>query len=99
MVGSSSTTKMRLAIRSARSPQFLDVARLQEDEVLGQVGDPVGDAFQVVGDEHQVGGRVDVGAVGDHALHQVVEDAVVDAVDAVILGSNDAGRVDVAGHQ
>src|SRR5258706_10271497 len=108
MVGSSSTTRMRFAIElSARrgttsicattSPQLLDHPRLQEDEVLGEVGHPVGDALQVMGHHDQVGCGVHVGPVLHHALHQVVEDAVVHAVDSVIFGSNNAGAVGVTG--
>src|SRR5207237_8565524 len=75
--------------RGSSSPELHDLACLQEDDVLGHVGDAVADPLQVVRDEHQghatkslVGGAAPVGDLPD----QVVEDAMVEAVDLVVSG-------------
>ena len=69
---------------------------VEEDEILSDVGHSIGDALEVVGDEHQVGRPEDRGVVLGHHLDQVVEEAVIDAVDPVIPGSDAARLEDIA---
>ena len=73
------------------------MAGLEEDHVLGDVGDPVGDALQVVGDEDQVGGGVGPVRLLAHDLDHVLEDPVVDAVDPIVAGGDVLGPAVVAG--
>src|SRR2546425_6698045 len=100
MFSSSSTTRMRRAPRrrplSAPSritpcsasalTQLLDLARLHEHEVLGQVGDPVCDALEVVRHQDVVGPPEHGAAVLGHQMQKVVQQPAVHAVHTVVTG-------------
>src|ERR1700730_850225 len=85
-------TRTDVAVRtlSARTSAELDhLAGLQEDDVLGHVGHPVPAPLQVVGALYQGDGAnrvLSAGRLASHVLDQIVEDAVVEAIDLVVLG-------------
>ena len=74
-----------------------DVLALDDvDDVFGDVGGVVADAFEVFGDEDQFEGREDDAGVAHHVGEEFAEDLVAVVVDLVVHGENFLGQLDVA---
>src|SRR2546423_13139936 len=89
MVASSSTTRMRLGTLA----QLHDPPGMKENDVFGDVGHPVGDPLQVLGEEEKDGGALHVGRVLDHEADQLVPDLVIQDVNVVVALGDGASAI------
>src|SRR5712692_9144107 len=89
MVASSSTTRMRLG----KLTELHDPSGVQEDDVFGDVGHPVGDALQVLGEEEQDGRALHVGRILHHEADQLVPDLVIEGINLVVTFGDRPGAV------
>ena len=56
------------------------------DDVLGDVGGVVADAFEIFGDEDELEGGKDYAGIAHHVGEQLAEDLVAEVVDLVVGG-------------
>ena len=69
------------------------------DDVLGDVGGVVADAFEVFGDQNQLECREDHGGIFHHVGKQLAEHLIAQAVHFVVAAHDGIGQLDVALHE
>src|SRR6202042_896404 len=74
-----------------------DVLALDDvDDVFGDVGGVVADAFEIFGDEDELEGGEDDAAVAHHVGEEFAEDLVAVVIDLIVHGENFLCELDVA---
>ena len=74
-----------------------DVLALDDvNDVFGDVGGVVADAFEVFGDEDELEGREDDAGVAHHVGEELAKDLVAEVIDLIVRSENFLGEIDVA---
>ena len=69
-----------------------------EDHPLGDIGCPVGHAFQVMGDPQQMGGALNRLGLPGHAVQQIAAHLAIQRVNLVVIFPNQLGGFGVPVH-
>ena len=69
------------------------------DDVFGDVGGVVADAFEIFGDENQLERRKDDGGIFHHVGEQLAEHLIAEQIHLVVASEDAAGEFHVAANQ
>ena len=87
----------RIASLAAVDGGVADVLALDDvDDVFGDVGGVVADAFEIFGDEDEFERGEDHAGIAHHVGEELAEDLVAVVVDLIVHGENFLGELDVA---